>query len=107
VFAIAEFTAESRRDGNRAIVRFDGELDCSAERLARIEIEIALERGGTELVIDLRGLEFMDARGVHVLLDANSTCRALNRRMTLIPGPDNIQRVLALCGVDRSPELVA
>jgi anti-sigma B factor antagonist len=107
VFVITDFRAESRRDGDRTIVRYDGELDCSNEGLARVEIEIALERGGSELVIDLRGLEFMDARGVHLLLDARSACRALGRRLTVIPGPDNVQRVLDLCGFDRPAALVA
>jgi anti-anti-sigma factor len=104
---LTEFNCESRREADRAIARFEGELDCSTEGLARAEIEIALERGGTELVIDLRGLEFMDARGVHVLSDALSACRALNRRLTVIPGPDGVQRVLDLCGFDHPASLVA
>jgi anti-anti-sigma factor len=102
-----QFDTASWRDGPRAVVRFDGELDCAGEALARIEIEIALERGGAELTTDLRGLEFIDARGVHVLLDARAACQALGRRMTVIPGPDSVQRVLDLCGFGRAAELVA
>ena len=82
------------------MVQFDGELDCGSEGLARAEIEIALERGGVELVVDLRGVDFMDARGVHLLVDARSTCLTLDRRLTIIPGPEPVQRVLELCNVD-------
>jgi anti-sigma B factor antagonist len=106
ISSMTEFVAASRRDGARAIVRFDGELDCANEALARLEVEIALERGGTELVLDLRGLTFMDARGAHVLLDARTACRAQRRRLFLIPGPEPVRRTLALCGLDRSFELV-
>jgi anti-sigma B factor antagonist len=100
VFAFTEFNTASRRDGDRAVVRFDGELDCAGEGLARAEIEIALERGGTELVIDLRNVSFLDARGVHVLLDARAACDAQQRRMAVIPAPARVQHVIGLCNLD-------
>ena len=98
--AITEFNAASRRDGDRAIVQLDGELDCSSEGLARAEIEIALDRGGSELVIDLRDVSFLDVRGVHVLIDARSACHSRHRRLALVPGPPRVQRVIELCNVD-------
>ena len=61
-----EFVATSRRDGARTIVYFGGEWDCANDRLARAELEIALDRGGDELILYLRDLTSMDARGVHV-----------------------------------------
>ena len=111
VFGFTEFTTASRRDADRAIARFDGELDYCGEGLARAEIEIALDRGGSELVIDLRGVSFLDVRGVHVLLDARTLCRERHRRLTVIPGPAPVQRVLELCGAaeafDPSQQLAA
>src|SRR5262245_49508526 len=98
-----DFNAASRRDGARSIARFDGEFDCCSEGIARAEIEIALDRGGSELVLDLRGVTFLDARGAHVLLDARSACHKRQRRLTVIPGPDRVHRVLALCGFDHAP----
>ncbi len=102
-FPATEFAADSWRDGACAIARFDGELDCAAESLARIEVEIALERGGTELVIDLSGVDFLDARGVHVLIDAGAACREQARTLTVIPGPEHVQRILTLCGIPFAP----
>ena len=102
----AEFVATSRRHGARAVVRFDGELDCANEGLARVEVEIALDRGGTELVLDLRGLTFLDVRGVQVLLDARSACRAQQRRLLIVPAPERVQRILELCGVAQYFELL-
>jgi anti-sigma B factor antagonist len=101
-----EFVAMSRRDGARTIVYFGGELDCANEGLATAEVEIALDRGGDELILDLRDLTFMDARGVHVLLDARSACRARQRRLLLVPAPERVQRILALCDVDGRFELL-
>jgi anti-sigma B factor antagonist len=102
----SEFVAASRRDGARAVVRFDGELDYANEGSARAEVDIALDRGGTELVLDLRGLTFMDARGLHVLVEARSACRAQQRRLLLVPAPERVQRILELCGVDGCFELL-
>jgi anti-sigma B factor antagonist len=99
-----QFTAVSRREGQRAVVRFEGELDCAVEGLARAEIEIALERGGSELVVNLGGLTFLDARGVHVLLDARRACRAQQRRLLLEAPPRCVERALSLCGVAESFE---
>jgi anti-anti-sigma factor len=97
----SQFAAASRRDGARTVVRLDGELDLLNEDRARAEVEIALDRGGTELVLDLRRLTFMDARGLHVLLDARAACTAQHRRLLLVPAPDHVQRTLELCGLDR------
>src|SRR5262249_35826337 len=102
--AFTEFNVASRRDHSRTIASFDGELDCGSEGLARAEIEIALDRGGDELVLDLRSVSFIDARGVHVLLDSRSECEARHRRLTLIPPTARVCRVLELCGLGRAFE---
>lgn len=106
-FHIAEFTATSWRDGSCATVQFGGELELTNEGLARAEVEIALDRGGSELVLDLRQLTFLDARGVHVLLDALSGCEARQRRLLVMPAPPRVQRILDLCGVGERFEPLA
>jgi anti-anti-sigma factor len=105
-FPSPDFTAASRREGPRSVVRLRGELDCANEGLARAEIEIALDRGGTELVVDLRELTFIDARGVHVLLDARAACSARQRRLLVIPAPEHVQRIIAFCCGDGGFELI-
>jgi anti-sigma B factor antagonist len=103
----SEFVAASRRYRDRTVVWFDGELDCASEGLARVEVEIALDRGGAEIVLDLRGLTFLDARGVHVLIDARAACQAQQRRLLLVPAPDRVQRIFELCRVDGYFEFLA
>ena len=106
-FHIAEFTATSWWDGACATVQFGGELELTNEGLARAEVEIALDRGGSELVLDLRQLTFLDARGVHVLLDALSACEARRRQLLVLPAPPRVQRILDLCGVGERFEPLA
>jgi anti-anti-sigma factor len=100
------FAAAFRRDGARAVLQMEGELDYAYEAQARAEVQAALDREGSELVLDLRGLTFLDVRGVHVLLDARAACRARHRRLLIVPAAEPVQRILRICGVDRSFELV-
>jgi anti-anti-sigma factor len=106
-YLLPEFTATSWRDGDRTTVRYGGELDLTNEGLAKAELEIALDRGGRELVLDLRDLTFLDARGVHVLLEALSACEALQRQLHVIPAPLRVQRILGLCGLAKRFEPMA
>ena len=98
-FPMAEFSATSRYERGRPVVRMDGELDIASEGLARAEIEIALSRGAGDLVVDVEGLTFLDVRGVHVLLDAREACLPAGRRMLVLPAPARVWQIVVLCGV--------
>ena len=50
------------------------------------------------VVLDLRELAFMDSSGVHAIVDASSDARQLGRRLLLLRGPANVQRLFALTG---------
>jgi anti-anti-sigma factor len=50
------------------------------------------------VVLDLRELEFTDSAGVHAIVDASSHARQVGRRLLLLRGPANVQRVFALTG---------
>jgi anti-sigma B factor antagonist len=49
-------------------------------------------------VLDLRELDFMDCSGVHTIVDASSRARQAGRRLVLLRGPPNVDRVLTLTG---------
>jgi anti-anti-sigma factor len=76
-----------------------GELDLAGvdELLAHVDRLLA----GTPLVlaVDLRGLTFMDASGVHALIAAGRRCEARGRRFTVIRGSAEIDRLLTACGL--------
>ncbi len=70
-----------------------GELDIATAP----EIDAALERlrreGATELVLDLRGVAFMDSSGLRVILRWNELAARDGCRFVLIRGSDLVQRV--------------
>jgi anti-anti-sigma factor len=70
-----------------------GELDLSTAP----ELDRALSAADGDIVIDLRGVEFIDSSGIHALLRA---CRARPRLRVENPTPA-ARRVLDLVGVTK------
>jgi anti-anti-sigma factor len=93
------------RDGGAHIV-LTGELDIATapqldEEVARLEGE-----GRALIVIDLRGLEFMDSSGLRALLAADTRARNRGARLVIVRGDDRIQRVLRITRLDERLEIV-
>lgn len=85
-------------------VTVTGELDMATSP----ELDWALRNvsAGTSLVVlDLRGLNFMDSTGLHVIVTANEHLRRDGRQLIVVRGPAAIQRLFAVSGVDRALQL--
>ena len=95
------FTLSSAREDDVHTVSLFGELDIVTaegvdEELARVE-----ETDAPEIVIDLAGLTVLDSSGVRLLLNAQARAQRFgSERLKLRRGPESVQRVLELSGVD-------
>ena len=58
------------------------------------------------VVLDLRGLTFIDVLGLRELLKQNEFARSNRHNLAVVRGSDEIQRVLKLTGVDEMLVLV-
>jgi anti-sigma B factor antagonist len=80
-----------------ACVHLAGELDIAT--MPQLEQTLRDSQLGARLVVlDLRGLAFMDNSGVHAIIDASIRARQLGRQMVVLRGPPNVDRVLTLSG---------
>ena len=81
-------------------LRPEGELDMSTvpdlERLLRQ----ALDDGTERLVVDLRGLSFMDSTGITLLTRWNNTACRDGFALALVRGDERIARLFTLTGLD-------
>ena len=94
-------------DGGRgaAWIRVTGELDLTtAPRLAQILGQAA--RRARTVVVDLRGLTRVDSSGVGAIADASRSARRDGRRLVLVRGLSQVERLLALTGALHVVEIV-
>ena len=88
------------------LVAIGGELDISsAERLEQ-ELAGVEANGRALLVLDLRGVEFIDSTGIRAVLAADERARADGRRLVVVRGAKAVERVLSLTQLDQRLELV-
>lgn len=98
---LAPFTVETAREGDTLRVTPVGELDIATVA----EVESRLSECGTDgyekVVLDLSELRFIDSRGVQLVLDWDSQALVDGFHFALIEGPDAVQRVFELSGVEQ------
>jgi len=93
---VDSFVVETRPDRERVIVAPRGELDIATVELVAVEIDELVRVGFTDLVLDLRGLAFMDVSGLHFVL---GQARRPDADVTLIDGPPAVARLFDLACV--------
>jgi anti-anti-sigma factor len=99
---------ETRRHRRTALVALRGELDLlTVSKVA--EVLEGLEPRADALrhvVLDLRGLTFMDVAGLKELMRQNEFARSNRHNLAVVRGTAAIQRVLELTRVDEMLVLV-
>jgi anti-sigma B factor antagonist len=77
-----------------------------ADLLGAPKIEAALQGACAGepglVVVDLKRLTFIDSSGLHALLAGHELCCARGRELRVVPGPENVQRLFELTGMDRA-----
>ena len=95
----SDFRVDVRSEGRTAVIAVSGELDLASSPSLDGELERALDSGAETLVLDLRQLEFMDSTGLSVIVKAHQRLTASGRQLSLVRGPQQVQRLLDLTGV--------
>jgi anti-anti-sigma factor len=87
--------------GRTALVALRGELDLlTISKVAEVVEAIDPSPDGVRhMVLDLRGLTFMDVRGLRELINQNELARANHHNLAVVRGSPAIERLLALTGV--------
>jgi anti-anti-sigma factor len=99
------FDVEVDRRADCVVVRPVGELDLSAVDAVEQAL-IPLEREFTEIVVDLRAVEFLDSAGLRAILASDARSRQDAFRLRVINGGTQVQKVLSLTGMDKHLTLV-
>ena len=85
-----------------AWVRVAGALDIATSP----QLEQALRESPARLIVlDLRDLGFMDCAGVHTIIEASVDAHRDGRRLILLRGTPNVDRLFALTGTEGDVEI--
>jgi anti-sigma B factor antagonist len=88
---------ETTRNGSIATVRPTGELDLSGAAVLEAELDrLAEDPELAAVVLDMRGLEFMDSSGLRLVVVADMRAREAGRRFSLIRGGETVHRVFEI-----------
>jgi anti-anti-sigma factor len=93
-----EVKRERTSAGHR--IRVAGEMDLSVIDAVDREIKQAEEADSERIVLDLDEVEFLDAAGIRLLLEADARSNGKGRRLQITRAPSaQVRRVLDLTGV--------
>ena len=94
----APFTVEVHPDPAGCVVAPRGELDIAAVDRVREQVDAALQLGPSILVLDLRGVTFLDSTGLRMLFGAHAHARRRGVELSVRDGDPRVGRVLELSG---------
>jgi anti-sigma B factor antagonist len=93
---LGQLEVHARPDRDVVHLESTGELDMATAPFVRRQVDELVAAGFTHLVIDLRGLAFMDCAGIHLLLGLDAAARGDGWRLSIVQGHDAIERLFAL-----------
>ena len=94
----APLTLDAQRVGETFVVAAHGELDLATCRGLQAALEDGRE-GIAALVLDLRGVEYMDTSGLRLVFAERERAAEGRYRFAVVRGPRRIQRLFEIAGL--------
>jgi anti-sigma B factor antagonist len=94
------FRCEVAPHRTEVFVRPVGELDLATVPVVDAQLTELSSSGFPQLIVDLRGVRFLDSTGIRMLFSWQVRSEADGVAFSVIPGPRAVQRVLEVAGVD-------
>ena len=96
-----QLVVEARTHRRTALVALRGELDMlTVSKVAEVIDGLDPQAHGVRhLVLDLRGLTFMDSSGLHELVRQNEFARSNRHNLAVVRGTDAIESLLEVTGL--------
>jgi len=101
VLDLGGLTMRSRREDDTHMLALFGELDIASARGVEDELT-SVEDGAllARLVIDLRGVTFIDSSGLRLVIEASRRAETAAHRLALVRPGDRVFRAFQISGID-------
>ena len=94
---MANLEFETTHNGSVVVIAPTGELDLSGAAILQAELDRLAEDGDLGgVVLDLRGLAFMDSSGLRLVVLADMQARDAGRRFAIVRGDETVHRVFEI-----------
>lgn len=92
------FEVDVKVETRGTVLTVSGELDIASSQT--LEAELGKLHDVATVIVDLRGLTFIDSTGLGVLVRAHQLAKEHGRRFGLVRGNGQVTRLLSLTGLD-------
>ena len=94
---MANLEFETTQSGSVVVIAPTGDLDLSGAAILQAELDrLAADGDLGGLVLDMRGLEFMDSSGLRLVVLADMQARDVGRRFAIVRGDETVHRVFEI-----------
>jgi len=93
---VANLSFETSVADRAAVIALSGELDLAGAAALEQELGRLGAEAANAVVLDLRGVAFMDSSGLRLIALAAQRAEDLGRRLALVPGPEQVMRVFEI-----------
>lgn len=87
------------------LVRLHGEFDLAAAEAVETAL-LPLEDRFPTVVLDLRAVSFLDSTGMRAIVSADARSRKSGFELKIVRGPEAVQKLLYLAGLDKILPLI-
>jgi anti-anti-sigma factor len=91
---------EVREEPRAVIIALQGELDLASAPCVQARLETAASSDAELVIVDVRGVTFMDSTGLNVLVMAHQASDRSNQRFAIVKGSPQADRLFSLTGTD-------
>jgi anti-sigma B factor antagonist len=102
----SNFLVQTQVADGAIMLTISGELDLVSSPALEQALEDLSAPEARLVMLDMRGLEFMDSTGIHLLVKADQRAHQAGQKFALIRGTEQVQRMLDLTGVSEQMTIV-
>ncbi len=84
-----------------AVLSLHGELDIDSSGRVEQELRWMERQAPPSIILDLRGLSFIDSTGLRLVAAADTRARSAGRAFSIVGGSDSVQRVFKITAMDK------